>query len=1072
MKGHYTFTDQETGEQQPIQTEEDASQMTDITKRVLDLPKYQKVITDLKREARDSSVGILNFVTGQEASEIIDSILLSAFPPSSGRVYRSQSGGYGVDCSSWGDEAGCAKNFLTTLKGDPEVFTADDYQALQKDMEGVKHSEDIFQTLSDGATMGGSSAPAQPSASGGAAGFLSNQMQGANVTVEEKLAQREKLMEGLRDLRKKFISLDPYENERARARLTTLYSRLKGFIAKLDSTLPNFVDDNLNPRFDGTGFMDFRPQVPPQLMSQLEMISSEEKLAKKLNESLDAVALKAYEAGERPQGPKVQPEERAKIASQIIERLDKNLGRCAQSVPVKLQKTIEEIREGLSGGLAGIPENREKISRAVSQFKSSVEKQQGVMILRNVSDSKLVSYPEGGRDVAEQGTKQMRFNFRPFVANEFVKPTVRQDKAIVFVSQTAVNFGMTGVKYVELPEGITEEESAQILDSEIKSFIKEAGMDPDHVYLLHSQIKKLKALILGRPHSDAISLLRKGLLDAEEESGGSSIQGDILIKLLRNRVNSETRATLNGMGGGAAHGMELKEPKINKDTYIYQKKTTWGDFVEQNVVEAAKDVKDMQTAQANFQKQLNQAIQEGNNEASETLSSNINAITNDIQTILNGIPHFLILYGEASSGKSSFAEMLADLLGLSFYDVDLGQAKGMYVGMTEHQTRMMVDSWGNMSDAVLRFDEFDGQMPTDEAASKDSHSGTSVKQLLTFFQDKVKLLKARNVFFVATTNNPGNIRSQLFSRAQHYEVPLPLTAEGYTEFLTNATERMRGEQDLVMSGRFHYKGQAYELYTPEDAWAFVQKVWDENVDIKTLAEALAANPVKVDFRNLIVQLMSAFGIFNKWLRSNEALRLYNEDLETFATWFSSMVTRDDSGKIIDVKKPEILGFELNTYNLIEAFNRGELKEIGGYGTNISERKTVKTNGVYTWAREVSNKRKEETQDPNQMELFGPDQGQYSANPQEEVDEDILTVAKTKSTDHYMSVLSGVNIKSPVAPSAPQLQNQAPAVQESVPEVAAPQAGNSMQVIPTLAEKNGQYFEGSFAMGPCNLSIEL
>lgn len=101
----------------PVLTETDVKMSDSLLKRILPVPKYQKLIQDIKDLMGISK--ILNIVTGENASlgVLVEGILKSAIPPATNKVFKGFQGGYTIDASDWGQTAGA--NFRTLLSGDP-----------------------------------------------------------------------------------------------------------------------------------------------------------------------------------------------------------------------------------------------------------------------------------------------------------------------------------------------------------------------------------------------------------------------------------------------------------------------------------------------------------------------------------------------------------------------------------------------------------------------------------------------------------------------------------------------------------------------------------------------------------------------------------------------------------------------------------------------------------------------------------------------------------------------------------------------------------------------------------------
>src|ERR1035437_8397408 len=57
----------------PVLTEDDLKKASPVLRRVMDLPKYQDIIKELRTATKNAKSGVVNFVTGME-TEIVDAI--------------------------------------------------------------------------------------------------------------------------------------------------------------------------------------------------------------------------------------------------------------------------------------------------------------------------------------------------------------------------------------------------------------------------------------------------------------------------------------------------------------------------------------------------------------------------------------------------------------------------------------------------------------------------------------------------------------------------------------------------------------------------------------------------------------------------------------------------------------------------------------------------------------------------------------------------------------------------------------------------------------------------------------
>lgn len=144
-----TVVDQRTGKKSSVKR--DIISMDDIfkhegsgelLKRLLPLPKYQNIISELRRSAK-SFTGIVNVVTGEENGmpQLVESILRVAFPP--GTTYKAPSekdyyhGGYEYSFSDWGD--GAQQTFRNLVFGYRKAPSKEKIDALMtENMKGAR----------------------------------------------------------------------------------------------------------------------------------------------------------------------------------------------------------------------------------------------------------------------------------------------------------------------------------------------------------------------------------------------------------------------------------------------------------------------------------------------------------------------------------------------------------------------------------------------------------------------------------------------------------------------------------------------------------------------------------------------------------------------------------------------------------------------------------------------------------------------------------------------------------------------------------------------------------------------
>jgi len=954
MNSFFTYRSEDgTGPRKWVQTEEEAQNLTPITARVLTLDKYQDAVKGLRTAVQASPVGIVNFVTGRESSEIIDAVLVSAFPPSTGQVYQGDRGGYGFDCSTWGDPEHSSARMLRILRGNVKHYLQEDLKAVDALKSKFKHGDEVVDRFINPQTEN----------SGGFMQPTGQQQQ----SPQQRLEQRKKTLESLNDVRKKVAQLNPVDDRKERQHWINLYHFLEAELAATEENLPRFVTDLGAIQFDGTGFMDYEVRIGP-LMRAIDNLSDE----KKLNQAISDAANQEVEKGRKTTAD-VTPQERKMIAQMLIKRVHDRLADMREASKPHARIHIDEILAILADGPTGISKKRKKLVKARDAFYRTLKTQQKILILQNITDSCLVQWPQGSRP-GNCADGNPVFAFRPILKNQFVKSSQRgQDRCIVFVSQEPIDFTIDGVEQVSLTGGVSEEEAEALVKyfkREWETRLRESGQDASAMRMRQGDSDKLKTLITGVSHEEAVRRLMNAFhmaLDPEN----MVLEGQRVVKAVLQLGNeyAEQRAE------GGAKGFTFITPGVGKNDYIYREDSDWGEFctTTREEIFTVQRLWDVETA---LREQEREAEEAAKTKDVRAVRKKIKAVNGRIHSTLEDIPHFLILYGEASSGKSSFAEMLADLLDFRLVDVDLSQARGMYVGQTEGQSRAMIEAWKNMSNVVLRLDEIDGQMATDEDAARNSHNASVIKQLLAFFNDNIALLNARHIFVVATTNNPQLIRSQMMNRGVPYEVPLPLTKQGYQQFLVNAPDRLRKSYTKgFLWGEFSHDGERYEIFEEDASWDTVKKMWS-NIDVDAVATALDGK--RIDFRNLIKLIRAIFGAFDRSVHSREEKKLWFEDREAFF--------RAHPGASQDASEPEEEGFDLTTDNVKKVIELTEIKTVRGFGTTADGQQSVVSFGVPKLERMLRTERKKlGSGSQGQMDLFDSLMGTMESDNTDEAD---------------------------------------------------------------------------------------
>jgi hypothetical protein len=1058
-----------------VRSEDEARLIAPIVEKILPLSKYQNIIAQL-RIAVQSQVGVANFVTGNECGELLDAILQAAFPRDTGQVYMGDEYGYDLDASTvfGGDHGQAVDRFMTMLMGRQYVLNADDIKKIET-MKGEFSDAAVGQQAID-LVMG-----KQTQGGGGNVFNPTAQPQAATDpnSIPALLEIRTKLIKVVEESRQKALSIDRIADPKTYNFWVNMASKAEMALAA--QKLPKLDTHLQRPVYDKSGFLDFEIKAVTPIISAIDNLIDPQRM----NQAIDTAAVAMAQSGVNMKVDALDAKTRRIIAKKLIDRVRTKLDAMRVGGKPSVVGVVDKIDAILKEGVEGVTKGGGELKRLREELQQSMKGQQKVWIIQNATDSALVNRPHGTQEVGESN-KPMFLPRALLKSTMAKKDAVSQDRCILFVSAEPIDFGFVGFSPVVLPTGIDEEEAKAIVaffEGRWKKRMRDSGIDEKdiamHLKLRFGDIDKLKMLIAGVPHKEAIRRLNDAFAMVYDpvklELDGKKMT-DVVTKL-----SNESAAS--GAGGGAK-GLTFLDAKMDWVDYIWKDddQYEWGEFCD-TTMNAVNMAKDLWEKEARLRSKYDVALGKPNNLAEvQSLMRKITQIAGQAKKLID-MPHFLILYGEAASGKSSFAEALANLLGFRIVDVDLGQARGMYAGQTETQSKALLNAVKSMSNVVIRMDEIDGQIASNEDAAVNSHNASVVQQLLSFFNDNVGLLTKRNIFVVATTNNPGYVRSQMLSRGTSFEVPLPLNKAGYLKFLSNAPERLRrqlGSNDFVY-GDFTWNGKAWSISSEAEASAFITEAW-KTIDLPRVAETLDGK--RIDFRSLAMLLRAIFREFLTYLMTTENHKLWTNDRKTYAE--DNPERCSEPGNPSSCQEPEIMGFDMTTESILKCVEMTIMKEVSSYGSRLDGTNIVPRLGVYPYQKMLKRERQKAKQQDSSQGLLFSDESIFQPQPQgDDQDEDLLTPVnqtmdstgkQAKSTSHFINALvkdglvtwdGRTAIVSPKAPSMPGAMKA-----DESPRISEQKQTSSARRRKSLEEKFGIYMVGNTVLAPCNRKVIL
>lgn len=121
------------------------------------------------------------------------------------------------------------------------------------------------------------------------------------------------------------------------------------------------------------------------------------------------------------------------------------------------------------------------------------------------------------------------------------------------------------------------------------------------------------------------------------------------------------------------------------------------------------------------------------------------------------LPKGIIFYGEAGTGKTLFAKVLASVCNLKVFKIDLGDVENESV-ICRHIKKTFVKAAKGKEPSMIFFDEVDKVLPNDGERYHTDRSKTILTQLLTLIDG---MDSVNNIVFVATCNDYGALPETL-----------------------------------------------------------------------------------------------------------------------------------------------------------------------------------------------------------------------------------------------------------------------------------------------------------------------
>ena len=319
------------------------------------------------------------------------------------------------------------------------------------------------------------------------------------------------------------------------------------------------------------------------------------------------------------------------------------------------------------------------------------------------------------------------------IFDEFRNVSTRKNCRLLLISNVKLDFPFK-VRTIELPP-VDSYGANHLLESYISLFINHSY----EIMIGKSQREQILRKVTGLTYSGAGDVLGYAFSRSKDEDNSQRINGNTVVKVLRDRINK------NFMEDGFGLTQLTARP--------------WEDYICPETSNFTYDIKKM-LRDFNEIKRLKELQEKSiQNKQDDTKYSELT------EALQARIPHVLVLYGKGGVGKSAMPIHLAGLLGFDVWDFNIGAVHSKWVGEGAERMRESLKKIANSSHVIVRIDEYDRAIGATSSSGQGMHE--SHKQVESEFmnwlqniQEENSLIK-NNIFVVLTTNHKENITGPL-----------------------------------------------------------------------------------------------------------------------------------------------------------------------------------------------------------------------------------------------------------------------------------------------------------------------
>jgi hypothetical protein len=731
----------------------DANSIQKVAKMIyemIQLPKYQSFITEL-RGAR----GIVNFVHNNECQPLVESILVTAFPPGHNDVYNmgEETSSYFISSSyfqspkSVGSQGATTDASMAAYKLQNLIFGSPVRTTAKWLKEKGKFEDEDIESI-----LGGDFASRMESAMGGQQqppGDISAKIRLYEAAIQNIETKLDPLIDTVKtEIEQHYNGKETLTDKILKEKIDKrdhLLSLKKKALEMADSELGKDLDmfnwsNGLQYR-NQDGFIHFSPtEIALTLSREFGMAKMNELNDNEIGAKIDMLKKVLLEV--RSKNPKMQQILSSMLTFLGNEKDPKDIARIRRKVKtdyISLQNAFASVSKQQGRVLifddfdsssncvaTGVEKDRRHMltnesEKVLRDFMGLNSANLQMDLTQNITEQKSeeVYDPKGNRIVVVISARPItnlpvnttiELNVAPvdleeaeIIIRNLMSDYITEAKKIYRRNRRAEISSQGKIQPKNIAQEITRELIVQRFDEKIS---------PDYFEA------KMQRMIVGLGQQKAIDVVGKVLragTNIEYAPNGVATS----MTLDHKSVLENSRTEVNKVLSRDIPGLSHIQPEVPISKYAYKKVSDWGDHVLglQNTILELEVLKEDINAYDERIARINRGIEKYPEDVQEALLKRRDSIIEERNKLKisrmslgRNIPHMYLLYGDPGVGKSIWAHALANLFQIEITDVDFGANLSKWLGESNQNFINLMSTMSSSRDTVFLIDEIDRQV--------------------------------------------------------------------------------------------------------------------------------------------------------------------------------------------------------------------------------------------------------------------------------------------------------------------------------------------------------------------------